>query len=205
MNKQIKSYVGKDNLSCVSFSALAILALTFACEAYSQSGAKSPPSVESAYECTQVSLDDIDESMLTKQERIALLDKSLSASIDSYSTCVSSVVQNMSGGGTGGGGGLDGSGTGNIANQDVGQTGAMSQNDSATSSGQDQNGVISPTGKQLPENISGTPTSAATRGIIPPKDNDKIICKLLFQEISKTQDPDMLESLKAQYSNYQCN
>jgi hypothetical protein len=62
--------------------------------------------------------------------------------------------------------------------------------------------------EEMPETspvpIKGTGSTSAPRGIIPPKDNDKIICKLLFQEINKTQDPDMIKGLTQQYSNYKC-
>lgn len=153
-----------------------------------------------AYECTQVALEDIDPALLTKQERIALLDGSLQESIDSYSTCVSSVQQNM------------GNGEGIGGNGNEGNEGAIN----GINNGADGNAPTNATN----EGNQGTPNSEATellelekqpskitpaaREVIAPKDNDKIICKLLFQEIQKVEDPDMLAGLKEQYSNYKC-
>lgn len=156
-------------------------------------------SLTSAYECTQVSLEDVDSTLLTKQERIALLDDSLTDSIDSYSSCVSSAAQNMSGGGSGqdGGGGQSGS-------QDA--DGQQDLDDLENIESQQQNPIDLtqeiPEAAQIP--TKGNGSTPSTRGIIPPTNNDKIICKLLFQEITKTQDPDMLKGLKQQYSNYKC-
>jgi hypothetical protein len=160
-------------------------------------------SVTSAYECTQVSLEDVDSALLTKQERIALLDDSLTDSIDSYSSCVSSAAQNMSGGGSGqgAGGGQSGSEEAN-AQQNLDDL----ENIEGTQSSQQKDPIDLP--QEIPETAQiptkGIGSNPATRGIIPPKNNDKIICKLLFQEITKTQDPDMLKGLKQQYSNYKC-
>lgn len=160
----------------------------------------------SAYECTQVALEDIDSGLLTKQERIALLDNSLSESIDSYSSCVSSAAQNMSGGGSGQGSEAldnvqDGSQSAN--KQQIGDELEMEGGQQSKAS-QEQ----SSTQEKMPETtqipIKGTGSTSAPRGIIPPKDNDKIICKLLFQEIQKTQNPDMIKGLTQQYSNYKC-
>ena len=163
-------------------------------------------SITSAYECTQVAIEDIDSGLLTKQERIALLDNSLSESIDSYSSCVSSAAQIMTGGG---------SGQGSEA-LESGQGGAQSANDQQLvddleiEGGQagESSQELSKLPKEIPETsqvpIKGTGSTSAPRGIIAPKDNDKIICKLLFQEIKKTQDPDMIKGLTQQYSNYKC-
>lgn len=160
----------------------------------------------SAYECTQVALDDIDSALLTKQERIALLDDSLTESIDSYSSCVSSAAQSMSGGGSGQGSsaGESGQGGAQSANGQQNSDDLENADDSQSSEQED----LTDLSQEMPEStqvpIKGNGTTSAPRGIIPPKDNDKIICKLLFQEITKTQDPDMLKGLKQQYTNYKC-
>lgn len=163
-------------------------------------------SVTSAYECTQVAIEDIDSGLLTKQERIALLDNSLSESIDSYSSCVSTATQSMSGGGSGQDSGALGSG----------ESGAQSANNQQIADelemegGQQSEPLPDPSDlpEAMPETsqvpIKGTGSTSAPRGIIPPKDNDKIICKLLFQEITKAQDPAMIKGLTQQYSNYKC-
>lgn len=193
------SWIKKLSVS-VCFTMCLTSSLSFAWQQETQQG------VTSAYECTQVALEDIDSGLLTRQERIALLDNSLSESIDSYSTCVSSAAQNMSGGG---------SGQGSEA-LDNGQGGAQSANSQQISDELEMEGGQQSEASQeqsnLPEEmpetaqvpIKGTGSTSAPRGIIPPKDNDKIICKLLFQEIKKTQDPDMIKGLTQQYSNYKC-
>jgi hypothetical protein len=163
-------------------------------------------STTSAYECTQVALDDVDSGLLTKQERIALLDNSLSESIDSYSSCVSSVTQNMSGGGSGQGSEALDNGQGQLQSTNSQQLGDELEMEGGqpgnTSKEQDTLPEEMPETSPVP--IKGTGSTSAPRGIIPPKDNDKIICKLLFQEINKTQDPDMIKGLTQQYSNYKC-
>lgn len=177
-----------------SFATLCAVLLTSA----NAQNAQSVPQT-SAYECTQVALEDIDPSLLTKQERIALLDGSLSESIDSYSTCVGAVQQNMgNGAGNGGAGGDGASGDGAGGNLSGDSANEMpTENNNQGAPQQESPPPIDDSTKQ--ENI--TPTQ---RDVIAPKDNDKIICKLLFQEIQKINDPDMLAGLKEQYSNYKC-
>lgn len=152
-----------------------------------------PPT--STYECTQVSLDDIDPALLTREERIALLDGSLSDSIDNYSTCVSAVQENM-GGGTGAG-----SGSGDSQGQDAGS----SEDSTKAPAGEGLASEAKPTDNKLSEptqpNKQITP---AQRHVIPPANNDKIICQLLYKEIKSVDDPDMLKGLKEQYTNYKC-
>jgi hypothetical protein len=114
----------------------------------------------------------------------------------------------MSGGGSGQNGQGGGqSGTGDQSGD--GTTGQVSENSAGEGStsgleGNEQTGAEALTQKGQVSEITGSPSSKTPRGIIAPKDNDKIICKLLFQEITKTQDADMLKGLKEQYQNYQC-
>lgn len=192
----------------LSVSLFALFTFSLSSSAFLQD---SSGSISSAYECTQVALDGVDEALLTKQERIALLDESLSASIDSYSTCVSTVAQTMSGGGAGGGSGEGDSGAGTSgANKSAGeQVGDSTNSDNQQSAAQTQgiSDISSEQAVQVPQGANssqGVGSTSAARGIIPPKNNDKIICKLLYQEITKTQDPDMLNGLRQQYSNYKC-
>ena len=156
--------------------------------------------MSSAYECTQVGLDQIDPALLTKEERIALLDNNLNKSIDNFSTCVSSAQASMAGGGNGQGlGGDEGFVTGEGAQSDSNEP--MPQSEDVGDESTDVNQEIN---SQIPTKGGESGSTPTTRGIIPPKDNDKIICKLLFQEIKKTTDTAMIEGLKEQYSNYKC-
>lgn len=159
----------------------------------------------SAYECTQVALDDIDPALLTKEERIALLDKSLHDSINSYSTCVASAQQAASGGGNGKGKGkAGGAAGGGQQGQQASNTADPnnSQQQSTTTDQQVNDNSVQSSSQQSQQGPRGS--SPTNRGVIPPKDNDKVICKLLFQEIQKTTDAGMLEGLKQQYANYKC-
>jgi hypothetical protein len=164
--------------------------------------------VTSAYECTQVAINDIDETLLTKEERIALLDESLTTSIDSYSRCVSLAAQTMSGGGLGQQSAA-GSGAGdNLENGNSGQAGANTTTettiDSDVEQTQNEDNIPPSNNNQVSGDTTGTGVTPSPRGIIAPADNDKIICKLLYQEITNTQDADMLKGLKQQYRNYKC-
>jgi hypothetical protein len=175
----------------VALSAILISSASFAWWQETQNALPSP------YDCTQVVLDDVDKALLTKKERIALLDDSLSTSIDNYSSCVNSVSQASGNAGSGGGSGVN-------ADGDEGADGVDGSAENNTNSALDANGSENKDAEQLSTQVTGKPSAKSLRGIIPPKDNDKIICKLLFQEILITQDADMLKGLKQQYDNYQC-
>lgn len=152
--------------------------------------------ISSAYECTQVSLENTDSDLLTREERLALLDQSLSDSINSYTSCIDTVQDAMSGGGTGGGqGGGAGSGGVSAGGQSEGQSQA-NQSSEAESSQQSQAG----TEPAAPANSQQNP---AEQGVIAPKDNDSIICKLLFDEIQKSSGVSRA-GLEKQYKEYMC-
>ncbi len=203
VNETTKRY-GIAQIITSSFAMLLLSVIVFAFPHNSDAAWQAPQDTSpSAYECTQVTLDDIDTALLTKEERVALLEESLSKSIDSYSTCVSSVTQAMasaqeaSGGAVGQGNATDAGGMGDTRNNnESGNMALANQSQSEGAQSQQQIPVAN-----MPPSAQST---ASIRGIIAPKDNDKIICKLLFQEITKTQDPDMLKGLKEQYSNYKC-
>lgn len=200
MSTQKNSYVAIFLLAenfMTGISKAMILATLLLASATSFAWWQSGQTVASPYECTQVALEDVDKSLLTKEERIALLDESLTASIDSYSTCVSSAAQAMSGGGSGQGEGT----SGQDAQENNDNTNSVNN---ASSANQMPEEIRAQQTQQRSDDTRGAPTSKTPRGIIPPKDNDKIICKLLFQEIATTQDADMLKGLKQQYQNYQC-
>ena len=188
-----------------SVFAIAILAFTSATLALLQ---VPQTAGKSTYECTQVALNDIDETLLTKEERIALFDESLTTSIDSYSTCVGSAVQTMSEGGTTGQGAAGSSAGGNLGNGDDGQASVNTPTQTTINADVEQTqnvDTITPSNSnQVYGDATGKGTTSSPRGIIAPTNNDKIICKLLYQEITNTQDADMLKGLKQQYSNYKC-
>lgn len=175
--------------------------------AFQQASSPQLPQVQvvqptNAYECTQVAIEDIDPNLLTKEERIALLDGSLQDSIDQYSTCVSTVQQSMSGGG---GGTAGGSGDGDEGAQSNGSANEEGENDAQAPQTNENQGAQPPSNSDTSEPTQAVKNiTPAQRGVIPPKDNDKIICKLLFNEINSIDDPDMLKGLKEQYETYKC-
>lgn len=184
------------SLCLAVFGPINVVASQQAASAQASATQASQPT--NAYECTQVAIEDIDPNLLTKEERIALLDGSLQDSIDQYSTCVSTVQQNMSGGGAAGGGGGEGS-----QGDDEGKMASEGDSDSPQAQEMDEENTAanSEVTEPMPPAKSISP---AQRGVIPPKDNDKIICKLLFNEIKSINDPDMLKGLKEQYETYKC-
>lgn len=156
--------------------------------------------VKNAYDCTQVGIDEIDPVLLTKEERIALLDKNLDRSMDSFSHCISVAQSQMTGAGSGGGKGDIGV-NGSEQSDKEASTGAASHHSDEKLAERE----ITTENQQEMTKVSDVKgTTPTVRGVIPPKNNDKVICKLLYQEIVKTTDPAMLGGLKQQYANYKC-
>lgn len=185
-------------LSLISLCALAIVAITSAFAM--QQNSEFPTT---SHECTQVTLDDIDESLLTKEEKIARLDVSLSDSIDSYTTCVNTVQKQMAGGGSGSnsGGGSAGEQGAESASGGVQSAAGGEQSQEKTQTGQQQS-----TGSQAGSSAveqSQNSTTNVKRGVVAPKDNDSIICTLLYEEIQKA-NADSLVGLEKQYQDYKC-
>ncbi|MFC4701129.1 hypothetical protein ACFO4O_13225 [Glaciecola siphonariae] len=156
-----------------------------------------------SHECTQVSIGEIDELLLTREEKIARMDASLSESIDSYATCVDTVVQQMSGGGSGAGsaqstasGDSSGVGTGADAN---GQEQAATGTTNAVNEGQRAQSQAG----SSPANQPSSASSRIKRQVVAPKDNDSIICTLLYEEILKAE-ASSLDGLEKQYADYGC-
>jgi hypothetical protein len=179
----------------VSLSAASML--THAQSTQSNASSKPTPKlvtkVSSAYECTQVTLDDANSELLTKEERLALLDQSLSDSINSYTSCVNTVQDAMSGGGSGSGqGGTSGSGSASAS----GQQSQTNESSGSESPQQSQAG-------SEPTETSNTQQNPVERGVVAPKDNDSIICKLLFDEIQKSSGASRT-GLEKQYKDYMC-
>lgn len=159
---------------------------------------------QNAYECTQLSIDKVDESLLTKAERLALMDRNLQVSMDQYEQCVSNVQQQMAGasGGSGQGGqGTQGENAGEGSND-------SNANNSEASAAQDQdNNAEQTTSSQQTstsqQSLQNTSTTNRPRGVVKPKDNDSIICQLLWQEIQDAP-PEKVDGFTKQYKDYKC-
>lgn len=183
-------------MACKLTAFLQSAILTLACFSFFSVAQAAQDVPVSAYECTQVSLDDVDESLLTREERIARMDIALSDSIDSYTSCVNTVQNEMSGGGSGAGSG-SGSEFAEGSEQQDGQADATEQSTPV------QQSSGSPQAGSEPTRTQNQTTTSAPRGVIAPKDNDSIICKLLFDEMQKT-NGSALTGLEKQYRDYQC-
>ncbi|WP_440056723.1 hypothetical protein ACSLBF_17735 (plasmid) [Pseudoalteromonas sp. T1lg65] len=161
----------------------------------------------SAYDCTAVELDAVDASKLTKEEQIALLEESLFNSVDKYSTCMEKVQKKMSAstakgsGANGGGAGANGASGSNGGSGASAGTGASES--AATSSGSSANSENTNTSNsETNSNRSGS--SGAENKIVAPKDNDSVVCGMIYEEIGKESDPVAKEKLKEQYKQYNC-
>lgn len=200
-NRGVASFGNMTSKRCLNALLLSIVLYAFVFVVNGQTNQMENPAqqstkISSAYECTQVSLNNTDSDLLTREERLALLDQSLSDSIDSYTSCIDTVQDAMSGGGSGGGqGGGAGSGGASAGGQSQGQSQA-NQSSESESSQQSQAGIE-------PAAPANTQQNPAERGVIAPKDNDSIICKLLFDEIQKSSGVSRA-GLEKQYKEYMC-
>ncbi|WDE05844.1 hypothetical protein SG34_002605 [Thalassomonas viridans] len=158
---------------------------------------------DSAYDCTKVQLEPLDESKLTREEKLAQLDESLFDAIDSYSTCIEQVQTDQAASG-GGGGGAAGSGDGN------GLDGAMSDSEASTQSGEVAENSEHAESEELTETTARNTarnsrhTTKTKDQLIAPKDNDLIVCGILWENIQAEKDQTAKEKLHQEYKRYNC-
>ncbi len=163
-------------------------------------------SEQDAFECTQLSIDKVDEALLTKAERLALMDKNLKTSMDQYEQCVSNVQQQMAGANGGGG---QGSGQGGGESSGGDGSGDGSSENTSNKAGDEQensNEQASSQSRQTSTSQQASQSNSSTnrpRGLVKPKDNDSIICQLLWEEIQNAP-ADKVDGFKKQYRDYKC-
>jgi hypothetical protein len=180
-----------------------------------------------AYDCTVVQLAAVDESMLTKAERIARMDASLLDSIDQHDSCIDQVVNNnaASGSEVDAGSGSDGDGSGGEDNETgseassetSSETSSEIGNESTESSHQGKEATqVENAAKQTnseletnnqqeqTENNTELEGNGAKSQDIDPQDNDSAVCRLLKDELKVEQDPKKQSELKEIYNNYNC-
>ena len=179
------------------------LLLAISVSLHAQSSLQSNASVQqvSVYDCTGVKLDEVDPQSLTRAEQIALLDGALLDSVDRYASCINQVQADMASSG-------GGSGSGNAANgvETLSANQSEQQNDAGDGlSDETQEIELSETvteSQETSEKRSGTDLSKL--GVVKPKDNDAIICKILYDAIIGEQDDTTRKGLEAQYQDYEC-
>ncbi|MBS3799278.1 hypothetical protein [Pseudoalteromonas sp. BDTF-M6] len=159
--------------------------------------AASQAPTQTAYDCSAVEIDEIDPATLTKQERIKLMENALLDSVNKYSTCLDKVQQQMA--------------------SEQGQASASAQGQEQ----QDMQAQAQSQGtstKQITQDLPlSTQDPAATKEqekmksgggraqqVVKPKDNDSIICTMLYEEISKETNEATKKALIKQYEDYNC-
>lgn len=153
-----------------------------------------------AYDCTGVEMAEIDPATLTKAERILLMENALLESVNRYSTCLDKVQSDMSQSQSSG---SAGGGDGDINGQEQSQlekseqrVSSAEQNLELTNSTMDQQ-----TTTEREKMHSG---GGKEQQVVAPKDNDSIICTMLYEEIQKETNDATREALVQQYKDYQC-
>ncbi|EKE80632.1 hypothetical protein [Idiomarina xiamenensis] len=204
--------------------ALASAALTVAGTAYALNGLQHQQNSGTyvpgaAYDCSGISLDQQDPTSLTREEKIAQLEKTLQHSIDDYATCLQQVQADMasaeqqSGQAAAGQTGNGQSGAGQAQGQQQGEQGAQQSSSTQTTSEQQhqqqrsQQGESSTTEQEaLPAAQPGSPPQGAggPRQAVPPADNASVLCTLLWQQIEQASDAASKEKLTQQYLDYNC-
>lgn len=183
-----------------------IYALVFSFSLQAQTPVSTPSQQLQVYDCTGVKLDEVDPQSLTKAEQLALLDGALLDSVDRYSSCINQVQNNMAGGGgAAGGGGVSGGdqeGT-NAQAESIAQAPAESEEQTEQNVGDASEQIESIEDEQSnPKQHNGRNKTKA--GIVKPKDNDAIICQILYDAIAGEQDEVTRKGLQAQYNDYKC-
>ncbi|MFT5419934.1 MAG: hypothetical protein ACI9D5_000675 [Candidatus Endobugula sp.] len=172
-----------------------------------------------AYDCTVVQLEAVDETMLTKAERIARMDTSLLDSIDKHDNCIDQVVNNnaTSGSEAGAGSGSGGDGGGSEDSEAGNEKGSEASNESAESSPEGKDNTQAEnapeqanseveTNEQQEQTEKNTELegNGAKSQDIAPQDNDSAVCLLLKDELNIEKDPKKQSELKEIYNNYHC-
>lgn len=193
----------------INFAAVLLIGLTSSC-VLAQSAVSTPSQQLQVYDCTGVKLEEVDPQSLTKAEQLALLDGALLDSVDRYSSCMNQVQSNMSSGGNAGNGAGNGSGAANESAEGNASAQALEESDEtaeqpaneSTEQVETLDEKSSSEGESTPNQNKGSDKSKL--GVVKPKDNDAIICQILYDAIASEQDPVTLEGLKGQYKDYKC-
>lgn len=150
------------------------------------------------YACADVAVDYSNDDTLTKKEKLALMSSALIRSMDAYSSCVATIQkENAAAGGLSGGGGgsaVSEAGEGALTEAGIAAKAPSEQGDEEQIAQVDSKEEL-----QSTEQTEQTPP----RQVSKPKDNDSIICKLLWEEMQTTT-AEKKAGFEKQYEQYNC-
>jgi len=158
-----------------------------------------------AYDCTMVTLDNREDNMLTKAERITQMDNALQDSIDKYDQCVEQVVTHNAASDAGAESAAEESESGeegSSGNNSNNNSGSAPNADSITDQANSERETNNPSGKR--EDKRESSSNGAKNQEIAPKDNDSAVCRLLKDELTVETDPKKQGELTEIYNNYNC-
>lgn len=187
----------------IIFTLVLSVSIFFIGLASAQNNVATPSQQLQVYDCTGVKLEEIDPNSLTKAEQLALLDGALLDSVDRYSSCINQVQNEMASGGSGGSNGGDGqSGNTGSGTESLAESIAQEAND-ATEVPSEPKTDSDDKAKQV-DVAQHQGQNKINAGVVKPKDNDAIICQILYDAIATEQDTATKDGLKAQYKDYKC-
>lgn len=199
---------------------VSVLALTvmLGSPAWAQGTPQGEPAAGARHDCSDTSVEYDDESGLTREERIARMDRALTRSLNRFEDCQQTGSASASGGLSGGGGSGDG-GDGD-AGEASGGVSSRATSDIAGDEGQDSASASEAPNPQTPEaraagDIEGdetdeAPVRAASRTAdngkvpedIPPADNDSVLEAQIRQAAIDETDPELKKRLWNEYRRY---
>lgn len=145
-----------------------------------------------AVDCTQLEFGSPIEGVLTKEELILEMEQQLFSSVDRYSSCMDKAQTSAS----------ESAGTGGSGNEIEGEGSDVAE----SSSGHKPND-----NSESEDKLAGAPDSGkiplnngAENKIVAPKDNDSIICKILYEEIVNEKNAEDRSDLNVEYQKYNC-
>jgi len=144
-------------------------------------------------DCTDTAIQDHDTTLLTREEQIILMEQSLFASVNQHDSCMEAMQaqaanEMASGGGGGTSGGSEGEGMdGDAFDSEASEAAEPMESETTT--------------EDMTE-IAGA--SGAKDEIIPPRDNDQIVCSIIYEEMTNEQDSAKKAGLQKEYQKYSC-
>ncbi len=167
-------------------------------------------SIGAADDCSQISVDFVDDPNLTRQEKTELMDRALLNSLNKYERC-----QNSQTGASSASGGGDAGGSGEAGEAgETGSGGQVSSTASAEMSGTqpdvEQQGSTSDDTTGLAEPVAADKHNKSDKNLgngkvpddIPPADNDSILEEQIRQAAINETDPVIKEKLWNEYRKY---
>ncbi|MFY8275511.1 hypothetical protein AAEU32_15415 [Pseudoalteromonas sp. SSDWG2] len=173
-----------------------VVLLVCVCTPWAQANAPQYVSPSVAHDCTGVEIAEIDPESLTKEERILLMENALLDSVNRYSTCLQKVQTEMA----------------QSQSQSAGQDVSEAQDASNTPAENNSLTAQRPANEthSTMDNASSSEKEKREIGagreqqVVAPKDNDSIICTMLYEEIQRETNDATRDALIKQYKDYNC-